>query len=370
MKYVDLGTTRRISKVGLGTAQFGSPDWGYGTRYDAVEASAIVRRALDLGVTLFDTGEIYGAGTSERILGRALGERREEAFVATKIFPVVPGLPLVRRRAAASAVRLATSRLDLYQVHWPNPLVRDATTMRGMRALQNAGLVGEVGVSKYSLRRWRSAEAALGGRVLSNQVSYNLVDRAAEAELIPFAEREGRLVIAFAPLAQGLLSGNYHGPLRPSNRARVGNPLFDPAHVDRTQRIVALLREIADARHATLAQVALAWTVRSPAVVAIPGASSVAQLEENVAAADLDLAPDESAALDTASAAFLPVPDTRRAPQRLRSQALQWINLQQWKNSRLLVATLRQDRRSDRPPAPAPDRTGRSSPPPETRRPG
>jgi len=348
MKYVDLGTTKRISKVGLGTAQFGSPDWGYGTHYDDVEASAIVRRALDLGVTLFDTGEIYGAGTSERILGRALGERREEAFLATKIFPVVPGLPLVRRRATASAARLGTSRLDLYQVHWPNPLIRDATTMRGMRALQRAGLVDEVGVSKYSLRRWRTAEAALGGRVLSNQVSYNLVDRSAEAELIPFAECEGRLVIAFAPLAQGLLSGNHHGRARPSDRARAGNPLFDPDHVDRTQRLVAVLREIADARHATPAQVALAWTLHSPAVAAIPGASSVAQLEENVAAADLDLAPDEHAALDAASAAFLPAPDTSRGPRRLASRALQWINLPQWKNSRLLVATLRQDHRAER----------------------
>ena len=209
MRYLSTGTIR-ISRIGLGTWQFGSREWGYGSSYADQEARAIVRRALDLGITLFDTAEIYGLGRSERILGAALGEDRDSAFLATKIFPLLPIAPVVEQRAVASANRLGVRRLDLYQVHQPNPVVRDGTIMRGMRALQRVGLVGEVGVSNYSLARWRAAEAALGSRVLTNQVSYSLVDRSPERELVPFAEATGHLVIAYSPLAQGLLSGRYH----------------------------------------------------------------------------------------------------------------------------------------------------------------
>src|ERR1700680_4262129 len=218
MRYLSIDTAKRISRIGLGTWQFGSRDWGYGEPYAGQEAHAIVRRALDLGVTLFDTAEIYGFGRSERILGVALGDDRESAFLATKIFPIMPVAPVVEQRAVASANRLGARRLDLYQVHQPNPLVRDGTIMRGMRALQRVGLVGEVGVSNYPLDRWRAAEDALGSRVLSNQVRYSLVDRSPERDLLPFAQAHGHVVIAYSPLAQGLLSGKYHRGSRPRNR--------------------------------------------------------------------------------------------------------------------------------------------------------
>ncbi len=307
MRYLDLGTAKRISKIGLGTWQFGSREWGYGERYAAQEAQAIVSRALELGVTLFDTAEIYGFGRSERILGRALGERLESVFLATKILPVLPVAPVVEQRAVASANRLDARRLDLYQVHQPNPVVRDGTIMRGMRALQRVGLVGEVGVSNYSLARWRAAENALGSRVLSNQVRYNLVDRAAERELLPHAESAGRLVIAYSPLAQGLLSGRYQADSPPANRVRAANPLFLPENLRRAGDLIAVLREVADAHSATPAQIALAWVIRHPAVVAIPGASSVQQMESNAAAADITLTEDQYRALEAASARFRPV---------------------------------------------------------------
>src|SRR4030088_1204500 len=166
MRYLGVDTAKKISKIGLGTWQFGSRDWGYGDRYAGEVAQAIVGRALELGVTLFDTAEIYGFGRSERILGRALGEDRKSVFLATKLFPLLPVAPVVEQRAVASADRLGARKLDLYQVHQPNPLVRDGTIMRGMRALQRVGLVGEVGVSNYSLNRWRAAEQALGARGL------------------------------------------------------------------------------------------------------------------------------------------------------------------------------------------------------------
>ena len=320
MRYLSVGTTTRLSRIGLGAWQFGSREWGYGQSYAGQEARAIVRRAVELGVTLFDTAELYGFGRSERILGEAIGEDRESVFLATKIFPLLPVAPVVEQRAVASANRLGTRRLDLYQVHQPNPLVRDGTIMRGMRALQRVGLVSEVGVSNYSLDRWRAAEQALGSRVLSNQVRYNLVDRSPEADLLPFAESTGHIVIAYSPLAQGLLSGKYHRDNRPANRIRAANSLFLPENLDRAGDLIATLREVADAHSATPAQIALAWVIHRPAVVAIPGASSVEQLESNVAAASIDLTEDEYQVLHAAAIRFRPVTGRAALPHLLRTR--------------------------------------------------
>ena len=323
MRYLNIDTdpnTARVSRIGLGTWQFGSREWGYGQSYAGQEAHAIVRRAIELGVTLFDTAEIYGFGRSERILGQAIGEDRESVFLATKIFPLLPVAPVVEQRAVASANRLGTRQLDLYQVHQPNPLVKDGTIMRGMRALQRVGLVKEVGVSNYSLERWRAAEHALGSRVLSNQVRYNLVDRSPERDLLPFAESTGHVVIAYSPLAQGLLSGKYHRGSRPTNRVRATSPLFLPENLDRAGDLIAALREVADAHSATPAQVALAWVIHQPAVVAIPGASSMEQLESNVAAASIDLTEDEYQALHTAATRFQPITGAAMLPRMFRAR--------------------------------------------------
>jgi aryl-alcohol dehydrogenase-like predicted oxidoreductase len=241
-------------------------------------------------------------------------------FVATKIFPVLPLAPVVEQRAVASANRLGARHLDLYQVHQANPVVRDGSTMRGMRALQRVGLVGEVGVSNYSLDRWRAAEAALGAPVLSNQVSYNLVDRAPERDLLPYAEAQDRVIIAYSPLAQGLLSGRYHRDNLPANRVRSANPLFLPENIERADGLIGVLREVADAHGTTPSQIALAWAIRSPAVTAIPGASSVEQLESNVAAADIELSDQEDQALRAASDAFQPITGRAAVPRLLRAR--------------------------------------------------
>ena len=205
-------------------------------------------------------------------------------------------------------------------MHWPNPLVSDGTIMRGMSALQRVGLVGEVGVSNYPLARWQAAEKALGGRVLSNQVRYSLVDRAPEQDLLPFAAKAGRVVIAYSPLAQGLLSGRYDRANRPANRVRTGNPLFLPENLDRAGELIGALREVAEAHAATPAQVALAWVIRHPAVTAIPGASSVEQLESNVAAAEIELSDAEYAALSASADRFHPVTGRAAAPAMLRAR--------------------------------------------------
>jgi aryl-alcohol dehydrogenase-like predicted oxidoreductase len=313
-------SAKKVSKIGLGAWQFGSREWGYGESYASDEARAIVRRAIELGVTLFDTAEIYGFGRSERILGQALADDRESVFLATKILPVLPVAPVVEQRAVASANRLGARHLDLYQVHQPNPVVRDGTTMRGMRALQQVGLVGEVGVSNYSLERWRAAEQALGGPVLSNQVRYSLVARSPERDLLPYAQSHQRIVIAYSPLGQGLLSGKYDRSNRPVNKVRAGSMLFRPENLDRAASLIGTLREVAGAHGVTPAQVALAWVVRHPSVVAIPGASSVEQVESNAAAADIELTDAEYKALTTASDGFEPVRRPAAAARMVRAR--------------------------------------------------
>jgi aryl-alcohol dehydrogenase-like predicted oxidoreductase len=318
MRYLGIDTAKKISKIGLGTWQFGSREWGYGEDYADTEAKSIVRRALELGVTLFDTAEVYGFGRSEKILGGALGEDLGSIFLATKILPVLPIAPIVEQRGVSSASRLGARKIDLYQVHQPNPGVRDGTIMRGMRSLQRVGLVDEVGVSNYSLKRWLAAQDALGTRVLSNQVRYSLADRRPERELLPYAEAHDRIIIAYSPLAQGLLSGRYHDGQRPTNRVRSANPLFLPDNLQRAESLISMLTEVAEAHSATPAQIALAWAIRSPSVVAIPGASSVAQLESNVAAAEIDLTEGETEALTRASDGFKPVTGAASLPRLAR----------------------------------------------------
>ncbi|TMM17472.1 MAG: aldo/keto reductase [Actinobacteria bacterium] len=305
MRYVEVGGVR-VSAIGLGTWQFGSMEWGYGSAYAEHDALDIVARALELGINLVDTAEIYAFGRSERIVGRALAGRRDEAFLATKILPVLPLPPVIEQRARGSIRRLNVDHLDLYQLHWPNPVVPIGPTMAGMRQLRRSGLVRNVGVSNFSLGAWRQAESALGAPVLSNQVQYSLVARAPERDLLGWARENDRLVIAYSPLGQGFLSGRYSAEHRPGGLRGVGS-LFLPENLDRGAPLLAALRDIAKVHDATAAQVALAWVIRRPNVVAIPGASSVAQVESNAAAADLVLSDEEDARLSAASDAFEPV---------------------------------------------------------------
>ena len=310
MKYLaNVDSAKPISRIGLGTWQFGSREWGYGEQYNSRDADQIVARAAEVGITLFDTAEMYGFGKSETILGAALAAHDliDTAYVATKHFPVFPIAPLVRRTARASAGRLGISSIDLYQVHQPNPVVRDGTTMAGMRDLQDSGLVCDVGVSNYSLGRWKDAEQALGRPVLSNQVQFSLARLGPLDDLVPYAASEGRVVIAWSPLAQGLLSARYDATNRPTGGVRQMNALFLEENLTRATGLLDALRDVAATHDVTPAQVALAWLLHQPNVVAIPGASSVAQVEANAAAADIELADGEVAELTAQARAFQPL---------------------------------------------------------------
>ena len=306
MKYLDVDGVGKVSRIGLGTWQFGSREWGYGDSYASGAAGDIVRRALDLGVTLFDTAEVYGLGKSERILGEALGDERTKVAVASKIMPVAPFPPVIKQRERASAQRLQLDRIPLYQIHQPNPVVPDSVIMPGMRDLLDSGKIGAAGVSNYSLARWRKADAALGRPVISNQVHFSLAYPGALEDLVPFAERENRIVIAWSPLEQGLLGGKYGLDNRPGG-VRAVNALFGTENLRRIEPLLQTLRDVAAEVGAKPAQVALAWLISLPGVVAIPGASSVEQLEFNVAAADIELSTASRDALTDAARAFRPV---------------------------------------------------------------
>ncbi len=305
MKYVDVGGVR-LSAIGLGTWQFGSGEWAYGKEYASQVAPQIVSRSLDLGVNLIDTAEIYGFGRSENIVRRALGDRRKEAFLATKIFPVAPVDPILSSRLAGSLSRLGVDAIDLYQLHWPNPVVPLGPTMKALSKARDKGLIRHVGVSNYSLSKWKEAESHFDGPVLSNQVRYSLIDRRPEKELLPWAQENGRIIIAYSPLSQGLLSGRYDVDNIPAGM-RAGTPAFLPENLSRLSGLLQVLREVADSHNATCAQTALAWLLRRPNVVVIPGASSVEQAESNAHAGNIELSDDEDDALTSASDSYSPI---------------------------------------------------------------
>ncbi|HXY44369.1 MAG TPA: aldo/keto reductase [Acidimicrobiales bacterium] len=320
MRYIE-ASGERLSVIGLGTWQFGSREWGYGAGYAAHEAGSIVARAVALGVNLFDTAEVYGFGASERILGAAVAECREQVFIATKVLPVAPLPSVICRRAEGSARRLGIAEIDLYQLHWPNPAVPLRLQMEGMRQARSRGLVRNVGVSNYSLARWQAAEQAFGDTVLTNQVRFSLVDRRPLASgMTAWAAEHEHLVMAYSPLAQGLLSGRYDADHRPGGM-RANQAAFLPDNLARAAGLISTLRRLAADHDATPAQVALAWVVSHAGVVAIPGASSVSQLEHNAAAADLDLSADERAELTAAAEYYEPI-DRRQAIRQLSRRRL------------------------------------------------
>ena len=306
MRYLDVDGVR-VSAIGLGTWQFGSREWGYGADYAARVAPALVRRALELGITLIDSAEVYGFGESERIVARGLAAAGPDlaagAFVATKLLPILPLPSIVATRAADSRDRLEVAAIDLYQLHWPNPIVPARTQAAGLRRLLDAGIARHVGVSNHGLGRWRALESALRRPIISNQVRFSLTSPAPRWDLVPYAAERSRLVIAYSPLAQGLLAADQRSAGSRTGIRRMRAPLRDAA-LRRAGPLLAAVREIASVHGATLAQVALAWVISHPNTAAIPGARTLEQLEENAAAADLVLAPEELAWLTAEAERF------------------------------------------------------------------
>ncbi len=299
MKYEQLGKTGiKISKIGLGTWQFGASYWGWGKELGEEEAISIIRGAVELGINFIDTAEIYGWGRSERIVGRALSYvDREEVVIATKVFPYRLTVSGVLKALKNSLKRLNTGYVDLYQIHWPSPIFPLKGAMRALERELEEGRIRAIGVSNFSLRQMEDARSYLQRHDLaSNQVEYNLLKREVERGLIPHCRREGITIIAYSPLAQGLLTGKYGPGRMPGGLQRRLNIWHLYGRVDWS--VVDRLRDLAGKKGVTPAQLALAWVIRGNGVVAIPGAKRMKQLEDNARAVEINLSPEDISFLE------------------------------------------------------------------------
>ena len=284
-----------VSPVGLGAWAWGSKFfWSYGRTHSRADLSAAWRRSLELGVNLVDTAEIYGNGRSERIIGELLRERRDEVVIATKYMPVTLTSRAIRRAAEGSLRRLGIKEIDLYQVHFPYPLHTMRATMREMERLVREGKVRYIGVSNFSAAQVEAARAALAREdVVSDQVHYNLIHRRPElVGLTEYARRERVGIIAYSPLAQGVLTDKYGPHHRPGGMRRF-MPKFSNRRLARVAPLVGELRRIGISHGRTTSQVALAWLLRDPNVVVIPGAKNAEQAALNAGAAGLVLSAAE-----------------------------------------------------------------------------
>ncbi len=296
-----------VSAIGLGCWQFSGGSGLGGNFWRTIPGDlvrAIVKESLRGGVTWFDTAEAYGWGESERALAASLtslGVQSRDVVVATKWWPVL--------RPAAKMVSGIEERLrvlrpypiDLYQVHQPFGRSSVEREMDAMARLVDAGKIRFVGVSNFSARQMRRADAELrrhGLRLISNQVRFSLLHRAIETNgILDTAKELGVTIIGYSPLAQGVLTGTYHDHVkraRPTGYRRY-LPDFSRRVLERTAPLVAALREIAASHGATPSQVALQWVVsfHGDLVVAIPGASSPSQAADDAAAQALRLSQEE-----------------------------------------------------------------------------
>lgn len=299
--------TRRIgslevSVVGLGCNNFGR-------RLDSNATSAVVNAALDEGINFFDTADVYGGTKSEEFLGRALGRRRDEVVIATKFGSRIDERrkgarpEYVHQAAEDSLRRLGTDRIDLYQLHWPDPEVPIEDTLGALDELVRAGKVREIGCSNFSAEQLSAAEeaASSGGlaRFVSVQNEYNLLHREPEYDVLPECERLGISFIPYFPLASGLLTGKYRKGRPAPEGSRLQSRRGDSLLTDHNLAIVEELIEYSESRRHTILELAFSWLLERPAVASvIAGATSPEQIESNVAAAGWRLTDAELAEID------------------------------------------------------------------------
>jgi len=310
-------TDLRISPIGLGCWQFSSGQGLVGKYWPALPVEtvrAIVRASLENGVNWFDTAEAYGGGASEEALSgalKALGTKPGEAVIATKWMPFFRRASSITGTIDERLRRLGGFPIDLYQIHQAyGALSSHKELMARLADLVEQKKIRTAGISNFNARQMRAAHAELAKRgipLVSNQVQYSLLDRRIERSGVMDAAKElGITIIAFSPLAQGLLSGKFHldpAALANLKRPRKLLPSFRPAGLQKSRPLILALNAIAERHQATIPQVALAWLLafHGNTVVAIPGASSEKQAIANAGAMKIQLTQDELREIDELS---------------------------------------------------------------------
>ena len=292
----------KVSVVGLGCNNFGR-------RLDAQATSAVVDAALEAGITFFDTADTYGNTKSEEYLGRALGRRREGVVVATKFGSRIDEQrrgarpEYVHRAVDDSLRRLGTDRIDLYQLHWPDPEVPIGETLGALDELVKAGKVREVGCSNFSAEQLREAEEATregAARFVSVQNEYSLLHREPEEEALPECERLGIAFVPYFPLANGLLTGKYRrGQAAPSG-SRLDSSRGEKMLTEENLAVVEQLIEFSASRGHTILELAFSWLLRLPTVASvIAGSTSAEQARGNAGAAGWQLTDEDLNEVDS-----------------------------------------------------------------------
>jgi aryl-alcohol dehydrogenase-like predicted oxidoreductase len=298
METVTLGVNgTAVSPIGIGTWAWGDKlFWNYGKDYDAAALQDAFKTALELGINFFDTAEIYGFGESERLIGQFLQQldqqQAQQTFIATKYFPLPWrfSADAVADALTASLKRLQLPTVTLYQVHWPFDF------FMGQKALMNAladevkqGRIKAVGVSNYSAEQMRQAHdllASQGVPLAVNQVQYSLLARQIERNGVLQTSRElGVTILAYSPLAQGLLTGKYTtANYKPPTGARQLDPRFSRSGLEKLDPVIQLLQTIGQKYDRSPAQVALNWLIAQGNVIPIPGAKTAEQVRQNAGA--------------------------------------------------------------------------------------
>lgn len=322
-----IGKDLEVSAIGLGCMGM---TYSYGAGIEGKEAKALFDRALELGINLFDTAEIYGPFTNEVLVGEMLKGRRDKVVIATKFGfrfteegaqAGTDSRPEnVKAVAEASLKRLGTDVIDLYYQHRVDPNVPIEDTVGAMAELVKEGKVRALGLSEASAETLRRAHAV--HPIAALQSEYSLVTRDPEPEIFPTCRELGVTFVPFSPLARGLLTGAIRGPqdLQKGDQ-RLGHPRFQAENIDKNLSLVEKIAEIGAAKGKTAAQIALAWVLhQGNDLVPIPGARQMKNLEANIEATEIKLSPDELAALSVA------VPPGEVAGERYGKAGMAMVN--------------------------------------------
>lgn len=308
-------TDIKLSAIIMGTWQTGKSMW---TGIDDAQSEKAIRAAMDAGITTFDTAEVYGNGHSERVLGKAIGDRRDQVTLLSKVFSNHLAYDQVINACNRSLKNLGTDYLDLYQIHWPpgsygaKPVPMEET-MKALMELKDQGKIRAIGVSNFSFDQLKKIYSL--GPVESLQPPYSLFWRHVETDTLAWCQANQVTLLAYSPMAQGLLTGKF-GPGHQFEKGdhRSANRLFQPDVYPQAQKALAALRPIAEGKGITLAQLALAWIIAKPGVCAIAGARNADQSIGNAKAADAHLTEADLEALEHISRPVVDLIDDNPVP--------------------------------------------------------